>query len=117
MLQVSLRRGQVRSEAGPRSRGEGKGAREKERGKEAAFPKGREHAWGIITGIMRVSRQWHANGKKEKRGSIACVRLCSSPGPGERVIYKYARRVEAGGVVLCLMLSRKRKPKEGEWEF
>ena len=30
-------------------------------------------------------------------------------GPGERVIYKYATRVEVNGVVLCLMLNRKVK--------
>jgi len=114
-LPVSSRKGQVqRGSAFPRGRRRRKGERERE---EAAFPKGRERMRGIVMGVTRVSGRWHATRKREKRGSIAWVRRCSSPGPGERVIYKYAKRVEADGVVLCPMLSRKGETKEGEWEF
>jgi len=114
-LLVSSGKGQVRSgSAFPRGRRRRKGERERERGRVHKRPRA---ARGIVTGVTRVSRRWHANGKREKRGSIACVRRRSSPGPGKRVIYKYARRVEADSVVPCLMLSRKGKTQEGEWEF
>ena len=86
------------------------------RGKEAAFPKGWQRARGIVTGVM--SLEAIARERKEgKDGSIAWVRRCSLPGPGKRVIYKYAMRVEADGVILCPMLSRIGKAKEGEQEF
>jgi len=39
--------------------------------------------------------------------------VMSFAGPGEKVVYKYATRVEVDGVVLCPMLSRKGRQKRG----
>jgi len=77
------------------------------RGRGAAFPKGRERPKGIVVGI--TSFEAMARERKEEKEEVYCMgSMMLFAGPGKRVMYKYARRVEADGVVLCLMLSSKR---------
>ena len=45
-----------------------KGAKAQGREGGAAFPRGRERARGIVTGVTRVLRRWHAREKGERVG-------------------------------------------------